>query len=252
MEELRSSRLKLQRANVHIKSLNRSIKRFLERNNDAVVLNEPDLKGFGKMYTINPAAPDSWGLMAGDVLSNMRASLDHIAWALATKHKKGQIEFPRAVQFPIFDDKDKYRNESPRMINEVLPTAHAEIARVQPYNAPDWPETDYLRVLNILVNDDKHRLLTSTVVQAQLGPAAILNPGRNTWNSPVFRQPYKLLIGNRITEALEKQNLKPKLTTFVTFSAENSPIDGYAIDYLSLIHNFIRDEIIPRFAGFFK
>lgn len=252
-EKLHSSGMKLQRAKVHINALDRSIKRWFDTHPGIITTRQLDVQGVGQIHRVDPSTPTRWGLIAGDALTNFRASLDHIAWVLALK--VGTPERPRRVQFPIFDCQKRYDDPSygaARMLGEVWPDSHHIFERLQPYHSAEWPETDYLRVLDTLVNLDKHRILTQTVLTASAGPAYILDPRSNPPRSHVFRNPFEMIVTRRVLEALKKQNLQMKLTVDVAFSAEGTAVDGYSIHYLTLIHDFIRDEVIPRFAGFFE
>ncbi|MFC1943862.1 hypothetical protein ACFLWO_04745, partial [Chloroflexota bacterium] len=86
MHPLDSARLKVERANVHIQTLERSINRLLQPK--VSVRKTGELHGFGDVVavTIEAKLQEEWPLIIGDILANLRASLDHIAWALAIKH----------------------------------------------------------------------------------------------------------------------------------------------------------------------
>ena len=60
MHPLDGPRLKLKRANIHIRALDRSIKRHLGAKDDAVVAGQYDIKGIGMVYGVDTVAPTSW------------------------------------------------------------------------------------------------------------------------------------------------------------------------------------------------
>ena len=113
--------------------------------------------------------PDTLGLIVGDVLTNLRAALDHIAWQLAilnlgrepTPKEAPDIHFPIALSHPKF--------KTARMVSKGYLT-HAQqlvVRRHQPYRLKRYtPHLQALAVLNQLVNADKHRITHGVVVTA--------------------------------------------------------------------------------------
>jgi hypothetical protein len=107
-------------------------------------------------------------LLFGDSIHNLRSALDHLVYTLALIHKKGEIEHPRRLAFPITDSEDTWRREVYRL-SQVSAEDRAIIEWYQPYNAvaragrPTGSPTllGYLRDLD---DWDKHRLLTPVVV----------------------------------------------------------------------------------------
>lgn len=249
MHPLDSAKLKAKRANIHINALKRSIGRSF--NPQYAIWEKPIMNGIAKLVDvdINPSLKaESWGLIIGDIVTNLRDSLDHIAWDLAmlylreTGRKKLTPREARTVQFPLYDDAsamdDKQRGV--RALKFVLPRAHSEIKRFQPYNRRDWPELNLLRDLNVLANMDKHRLVTPCNVRAKIsltpndpGVIAILNNQRNTQ-----------FIADIST------SLEPNITPTIAIYPRDV-FHAMSVDELPLIHDFIRDEVIPAFAGFF-
>ena len=99
MHPLDSAKLKAKRANKHIHSLNMAISRTKSKPNITYrqqgELKIPNVikciggeKMFGYEVAIDPAVELNWSLIVGDILGNLRASLDHIAWALAEQRCK--------------------------------------------------------------------------------------------------------------------------------------------------------------------
>ena len=92
MHPLESSRLKLKRAKHHIDSLNRSVKRYRDAN--SVPFRQADERdilfpsGPCIHYIVGPltSPPDTLGLILGDIITNLRACLDHLTWALSWKY----------------------------------------------------------------------------------------------------------------------------------------------------------------------
>ena len=88
----------------------------------------------------------------GDFLTNVRAALDHLAWAVTPESFRRRK--PRKVSFPILN------SEGDASLDGVTDAAvHAAVTAVQPFNGRDRVERDHrpLYVLNELCNIDKHR-----------------------------------------------------------------------------------------------
>jgi hypothetical protein len=99
--------------------------------------------------------PANFGLMIGDVVTNLRATLDHIIWYLVSPHltandREMNVRFPfprlksglnRAIKDALID---RGGSDAARLIREI-----------EPYPGGD----DELCTLNDLANMDKHRII---------------------------------------------------------------------------------------------
>ncbi|MGC3975610.1 MAG: hypothetical protein QM771_14690 [Nitrospira sp.] len=159
--------LKLRRAQHHLKDLDGEITVWLDRNFDTIVHEKDPERGdhFSVYVNIDPI-PIDVPLLVGDILHNMRGTLDHLAYALTERHAGGAIteDVAQKSEFPIFLRNDKWAaQEIKRKIGSMAPSAQAIIQSFQPYNAipPRLPAEDPLWMLHRLSNFDKHRLLLS-------------------------------------------------------------------------------------------
>ncbi len=113
--------------------------------------------------------PETLGLIVGDVLTNLRAALDHIAWQLAILNlgREPTSEEALDIHFPIAMSYRKFKTA--RIVRKGYLT-HAQqlvIRRHQPYRLKRYtPHLQALAVLNQLVNADKHRITHGVVVTA--------------------------------------------------------------------------------------
>ncbi len=96
------------------------------------------------------------GLVAGDVVQNLRAALDYLAWQLVILN--GNDPSLTLPQFPIFIDPAKYREQAPHRLAGMSDQAIALIERAQPYHAT-LPADHLLWVLHEMSNWDKHRVI---------------------------------------------------------------------------------------------
>jgi hypothetical protein len=100
-----------------------------------------------------------WAVLIGELVHNLRSALDHAVYAAAEKPD-------RDTQFPIFTRRKDWDKKACRMIYSVPDEPLALIEEAQPYHAP-VPRGHVLAVLNRLSNQDKHRLLHTTVLRVE-------------------------------------------------------------------------------------
>lgn len=112
------------------------------------------------------ADPD-WSLMVGDILYNLRATLDHLACALNPSSQRSHVMFPivreRIWEIPyvegerreLTDARQKWDSSTRRMD----PRAVTVIKRLQPTSDDHEPFFHMLDLLNRLSNKDRHRRL---------------------------------------------------------------------------------------------
>ena len=125
---------------------------------------------------VTQALPSEWSLIIGDILTNLRAALDHALFSHATSRRRLTEDEEKRLQYPIVTERENWfgaaavpatattprqpRIESKRdklalFVNtKVLDV----IEKSQPFNNKRMPaQSDPLAVLNSLVNHDKHR-----------------------------------------------------------------------------------------------
>lgn len=177
MSPPRSVRLKLGRVEEHMMALDKAIRDFLETEPYAATR---ELERAGADHIIvwerYTEAPESFGLIAGDAIHNLRSSLDHMAVALAVAGATAKgitmtAEEEARIQFPIVATHQQFANQlnGSRLLH-VDPAAQAFIEARQPYNSnPGAPKMAPLSIVSDLDNADKHRALTV----AGLSPAIV-------------------------------------------------------------------------------
>jgi hypothetical protein len=159
----------LSRAKVHLDQLEADIRAFRAREpfdwpysvSDHML--DESLAVVTFRVHVKEEMPNTWGLMIGDILSNLRATLDHAVYGHAaaradaagtplTNRQEKELNFPITT---VAADWPNHRARlSPFMDAQVI----GVIENWQPFNqqqvAADWHP---LAVLNSLVNRDKHR-----------------------------------------------------------------------------------------------
>ncbi len=263
MHPLDSARLKVERANVHIQTLERSINRLLKPK--VSVRKAGELHGFGDVVavTIEAKLQKEWPLIIGDILTNLRASLEHIAWALAIKHasdgnrtltpeEEGRIVFP--LRHRRLPSKDAFIGGL--NWNDVCffpPAVHVKVEEFQPYYGGNRPKNVMLGNIRDLANWDKHRIVTPTLVNAKLtlsrDDPGITAIGVHNKHESMFMLPGMFLPPKGTAKTISQ--IEPKVTSSVVVYPRGEYFRGFDVRKFALIHDFIRDEVIPAFSGFF-
>jgi hypothetical protein len=148
-------RVKVQRAKKHLVDLERELIAFGRRTQANVELTEDGPQIGIQQYrniTIRRVLPFEAISCAGDIIQNLRSSLDHLAYQLVLVN--GNQPTPRTA-FPICEDCATYKRDKIRKIEGMRDDAKEAIDRLKPYRGGN----DLLWKLHSLNNIDKHRLL---------------------------------------------------------------------------------------------
>jgi hypothetical protein len=106
-------------------------------------------------------------LVFGDMISNLRTTLDYLAWqlVLATGNRPG-----RRTGFPVVRRAKDWEVQSRTTLRGVGQQWLAEIESRQPYHRPERPSIHPLAILDHVNNLNKHRFLPAALVSVeQLG-----------------------------------------------------------------------------------
>jgi hypothetical protein len=157
-DPLYSARLRISRAQEHIKSLEAQIDQFFARNSDQRVV-EPDPSGTHKIYKLRFAErfPIHWRLLATEIIEHLRASLDHATFAtfyLAT----GRLDSSYAA-FPFGKTPTDLDNSVRGRSKDLRPEIQALLRSFDAYKGGN----DLLYSLNELCNISKHGLFAFIV-----------------------------------------------------------------------------------------
>ena len=147
---------KHRRARVHLEELNRAVRHYVDSEPYRIesALSADQLEYVFTAHDIKPV-PEEISLIAGDVVHNCRACLDHLAWEIS-------LSPDRTTSFGIL------RNHPPSGAPTIaggLSHAHqAALVSVQPYQTHRArPEFAPLEVLRTLDNTDKHQVILTGV-----------------------------------------------------------------------------------------
>lgn len=250
MPSMFDPQLNLSWAKKHLDFLDDQLRLFEKVQSEKLtVTTEDDLQnGFYIVSAKFLTNPDQFviALIAGDFVSRLRSSLDHLVWQLAlfTTDKPS-----RQICFPIYE-----KNSLETQLGIIKATygipdeAIAVVKLFQPYHAGDMYKASHLWRLQRLWNIDKHRHIT---------PHGAVSSWLFKTDFP-FATPFQieeLNDGIAVKFPLpmkDKVQLNPgPLEVTFRFDDRAEEISMGIQDFFDM-HQFIADTVFPAFAGFFK
>ena len=162
---------KFERARCHLEDLNTEIESFFNKDH-CTVIKENDPEGgpndFRVRVIVDPP-PIEYSILMGDVLHNLRGSLDHLVYAMAASAvypKPLSQDIAEKSEFPIVGDinsrglagagQHMFDASKTTKLNGIPPQAQAIIEGLQPYKRGNDFKSHHLRALHELSNIDKH------------------------------------------------------------------------------------------------
>jgi hypothetical protein len=192
--------------------------------------------------------PDPVGMLIGEFAYSLRSSLDNLAWQLAllTTDTPG-----RNTAFPIESECPGPGNRGfNEKVADIPPNALAVIESLQPYHS--WPafKSHPLWQLNKLCNIDKHRSVAISHINFRI---TALNVSGVVMNGDTFQ--HGVIVSVPLAEKDELQ-LNVEVPSIIFGDPIDSP-DGTGdleidLEGLRAIYDFVRQEVVPRFTGFFS
>ena len=252
---LDGARLKIVRAQEHLKSFNEDCWRYVsaEPYKIATELGPDQICIEGIITTESP--PRLAGIV-GDFVTNCRASLDYIAWELAMRAGRPLSDAQkRRIAFPLAPDKSSFTKKDGTAFHlegvcGIPASAMSVIESVQPYHAGN----ESLDSLDLLVRTDKHRmLLLCTLFLRSAGKFSIFHGSKPAWkvegmtrlgmNLTAFGPPFAGSTDFRV-------EVDEKPTLFVSLK-DGLPPGHFALG--GLLDEIIKcvTNIVPRFDQFF-
>jgi|RhiMetdeSRZDD1v2_1073273.scaffolds.fasta_scaffold39509_2 hypothetical protein len=163
-DQLKAARLKLDRAEEHLRSFDRESADWLEQTKFCrFAMKEDGDKGIISV-DITAVPPARLSAILGDCLQNLRASLDYLCWELVIANNQTP---GRWTGFPIYRSWDYVKRPQfhPNCVTGIDSEAIALMERLQPYYGGKNPDISPLWFLHELSNTDKHRTITIIVGQ---------------------------------------------------------------------------------------
>lgn len=221
---------KIERAEFHIRGLDKEVTPLMDLYSESV-WRQVESEGAEYSFYLGavPPMPTQWIPAVGDVLHNLRSSLDHLAWMLAKKPSEGTV-------FPILDkpgsSKPVYlvggvkKPETLDLINEVQPYQRWETAE-DAWNDELW----LLHRLNII---DKHRRLLLAVVAVHSLTHLSESPALDA--APIFLESGSVEAGAKVVAFRSPSNPNLSFHPYVAFDVRIKEREriGYYVQSLRL------------------
>lgn len=181
--------------------------------------------------------PERLSLIAGDFFGTLRASLDHLVWALCTINLG---KYAQHTQFPIMENPDSFKGQ----MTGIQAGAKAIIESLQPYHGKDKAtiEANLLWRLNKLCNIDKHRRIpihgSVTEFRLPVGIKPIFDPppNDNVMRFPLSMKSQVVLYDTVIFSAV--------------FGDSHEGVECNESD-MEAMYKFVTEDVLPKFDGFF-
>lgn len=154
MTRMGGPRAKVERAKHHVGELQAAVAEFFETH-PYEVIPENDTEAGQRLYKVSKVAPppDSLSLIAGDIVHNLRASLDLLVWQLVEANGKTPT---KSDGFPINESAKAFETGGVAKVKGRISKDAVKVLRaVKPYKGGN----DALWRLHHLDIADKHRVL---------------------------------------------------------------------------------------------
>ena len=169
MAPLSSVELKIFRAAQHIESLKSELAGYFQSNPGRMMRQPHTCENEAIFrFVANAPIPARFGLIVGDVLQNLRSSLDYLVWELVLAANNQPSE---KNMFPICSTVESFDQQTKRhRLDGVSADAIAEIKGLQPYHLGQDFSKSILWSVDELTNINKHRRILLTGLMATTVP----------------------------------------------------------------------------------
>lgn len=158
---------KLARAEALISELRRRNLNFFKKGDfKSEIVRNPETGRQQLVATKVQAPPVSHSLIVGDILYNLRSSLDHLVHQLIVANTGAQPTY-RTYEFPVFVTESQFNKNIDRLLRDVSSDGVERIKQVQPFTF-ERPKDTSLYNLNEMGLVDKHRLPLLAVIRGRV------------------------------------------------------------------------------------
>jgi hypothetical protein len=166
--------LKVGRAVEHLETLKASLLTVIEGNIDTGILIEADADQWRAVVNLPDAEriDPRWSLRIGEILYQLRSSLDHIINAIVPASTKD-------TSFPIRDSEPSFDNDTARQLEgiDIGTMDWAVTKELQPFRLnPQAPRDTTAWAMNELANLDRHRFLHTSGLWLTESSRVIFDP----------------------------------------------------------------------------
>lgn len=219
-----------------------------------------------------PPVPTTLGLILGDFVHNLRASLDHLVWQLVLANRRqpnSSTAFPIHLELGFLQDKAAFFKRTKPAIGGCSPGARGVIESLQPYQKGNAFEASHhpLWMLHELDIIDKHRLIAVVggryTATRKLEPESTIKlddielPVTEWKESGTFDN--HLVIGEIGPGGKLESNFEPSIELGVAIRkqeglkpGEDAAASGEKLETLGSILDYVRDDVLPPLAPFLE
>jgi len=166
MPDLSGVRAKLDRADEHRRAYDELVEEFVAAEPYSIYTEyDPETGWHTVRWAVLREPPlELLALVFGDMVSNLRTTLDYLVWqlVLATGKRPG-----RRTGFPVVRRAKDWEVQSRTALRGVEQQWVDEIEARQPYHRPDRPSIHPLAILDHVNNMNKHRFLPVAMISVQ-------------------------------------------------------------------------------------
>jgi hypothetical protein len=256
MASLDPALLKLRRADEHIEDIKERIRRFSGQPYKVISHFDKDTGKWELRLSGVKNIPETWPLIIGDAVNNLRSALDHLMWNLVLLNNGGPA---RGTQFPISINGNSYDGDTGQLTAGASVAHIAKIKSLQPYHRVGTEQTHPLFWVNELARFDKHRVLLLSEIAIPSGGIGIQHLEGFDLQLDFVRTPeaqdgavlsrFKLI--KRVANA--KVQMRPDVPCEIRFK-QGSPdcvVGKTVTEVLIAIRNYISDDVIEQFRADF-
>jgi hypothetical protein len=265
---------RLRRARLHMNNFNREARRFIKSIQHEVIT-EKDSDGANQTWRIivkgGKEPPLRLSLIASDCIHNLRSVLDNLIWQLGyvsgcSSTKLGDLSFPVTTDPTAFTAWMKKFNCIPQPAIDII----RSLQPYELYKGDNDPYSHPLWILNRLWGNDKHRIpalmLTShktTGIMPKFGAIhAVKTTDGRRMQQFVFDGEISLHTGGIFQDSkviatitLPVGQSEPQFNIAfafdIAFDIEGPAKGKYATEYLKILYNFVRDEVLTPIESIF-
>ena len=255
-------RLKLARAMEHLLKLDDEIHEYRVRE-PFRVLREVDSRDARLRYGffLTELPPAHLSVVIGDVVNNVRSSLDHLAWQLVLANGGTPRIDPPSTNFPVHRTRTTATGKVRKVYiaGGVAPKALSVVESLQPYHRVRDPEKHPLAPLAELSNIDKHRTLhTASMGNRDMEVTLVRDNGERIKGTAATGHvrhrdvvaifPFTL---DDIRPVLGELSTEIRGSNFISINDAGPWGDEPVTILLEGLLNYVKDLVVPKFEIFF-
>lgn len=240
-----SYRLKVDRAQVHLDSLNGAVERFLKENCRAVIEFEAETNEHVMSAQIDAQPPAYLSVVAGDCVHDLRSALSHLAFDLAQANSTGPLSeaAEKGLDFPICESPESFRSQRNSRIKWIAPAAQELIEAMQPYQGDDWRPLAFVHELNRV---DKHRKLNLVTASLKRNTALVNANKSFTFTAPGPIEDGAQLMRWQAPRGNSKKEPEPQADAAFNVVLGEGPFErDWLVTNLRRAADLVRDRVIP-------